>query len=894
MKKTFLIACISLFTYLANAQITAVDVEEGSNEVTVEDIIIVFKMHFDIGYTDWAEGVLQKYSGVMLRETLKGIDATYSLPKAEQFIWTVPSWPLKYMIENCPDELRLSLDKALREGRITPHGLPCTYETDASDLETLVRGLSYSDNIRQNAGRELSRDAKLTDVPSHSHILPTLLKNAGIDFLHIGCNPGSTSPDIPVLSFWEGKDGKRILLMNWAEYYGSGVLPPKNWPHKTWLAMIHTHENTGAPTPREVAAILKEAKLKMPKARIRIGEMKDFYDCLMEEEPNLPVIKGDMPDTWIHGYASNPRATKLARNMHRATYDTESLINLLNIWGVPQDNHQSHFDKAIENQILYDEHTFGIAMTHADQQNWKYNDEFLLNKSLGYYDYAETSWREKQNRIEMAERIVKPILRNGLRSLASNVAQKGKRVVVYNPSAWMRSDRVTMFLGVYQKKFKIYGLKNCATGEIIPVHNDDNLLSFDAKDIPAMGYITYQAITEPQEIISPTIFLDSINNIIENNYFKVEIDAHSGTISSAIDKKTGRELVDKNSSYRFGEIVHERFGQRNLNRYIDNYMKKGADWAIPEFGRFSVPEKDATEARGQVIKLKYDQMPNGVRISVFGSTHEAEPFKYITSYSLYAEEAYIEINCGINGKIPDPNPESTWMAFPFAIQKPDYHVMRLGGIVDPVRDFTDKTNMYYYFIHSSIALTDKQGGVALDTPDAPGISIDSTGLFKFSKQFIPKTGLIFSNLYNNQWGTNFTEWIEGSFNVTYRVRSFEGFDPSQYLVNPSEQSRSPLYAAFADGAGGNLAITNHGVNINKPGVVLTTFTSHKDGMLLRLWEKSGEAKEIEITLPSELSYNKAFKCNLRGIKTNDKPILIEQNRIKLKIEANAPVTLLMN
>ena len=38
----------------------------------------------------------------------------------------------------------------------------------------------------------------------------------------------------------------------------------------------------------------------------------------------------------------------------------------------------THIDNAVENMILYDEHTFGSAMTHADQHNWKYNDDFKI------------------------------------------------------------------------------------------------------------------------------------------------------------------------------------------------------------------------------------------------------------------------------------------------------------------------------------------------------------------------------------------------------------------------------------------------------------------------------------------------------------------------------------
>ena len=77
-----LLYLIILSTSFLTAQIEAVDTDEGSAKNNVTDIVIVFKMHFDIGYTNWAESVLQKYSNEMLEKTLKSIDETSSLPKS--------------------------------------------------------------------------------------------------------------------------------------------------------------------------------------------------------------------------------------------------------------------------------------------------------------------------------------------------------------------------------------------------------------------------------------------------------------------------------------------------------------------------------------------------------------------------------------------------------------------------------------------------------------------------------------------------------------------------------------------------------------------------------------------------------------------------------------------
>ena len=49
----------------------------------------------------------------------------------------------------------------------------------------------------------------MTDVPEHSWILPTVLANAGVRFLHLGCNAASQSPEVPDLFWWEGPDGSQ-------------------------------------------------------------------------------------------------------------------------------------------------------------------------------------------------------------------------------------------------------------------------------------------------------------------------------------------------------------------------------------------------------------------------------------------------------------------------------------------------------------------------------------------------------------------------------------------------------------------------------------------------------------------------------------------------------------
>ncbi len=167
----------------------------------LKEVIVVFKTHFDIGYTDYAESVVRKYGSSMIEGALANLDASLKLPADERFVWTLPAWPMQQILDRSKPSTKVRVETALKNGNFAIHALPFTIETESSDMENLARSFQFSSDIAKKYGLELPRDAKMTDVPSHSWFLPALLNNAGIKFLHIGCNPASSSPELPLL-FW--------------------------------------------------------------------------------------------------------------------------------------------------------------------------------------------------------------------------------------------------------------------------------------------------------------------------------------------------------------------------------------------------------------------------------------------------------------------------------------------------------------------------------------------------------------------------------------------------------------------------------------------------------------------------------------------------------------------
>ncbi|QIL41337.1 hypothetical protein G7074_19970 [Pedobacter sp. HDW13] len=203
-----ILAALLLFGFIhasaQNATATQSKVQQ-KNSLKVTDIWVVFKTHFDLGFTDLPENVFKRYREEMMDNALSVIEKSENAPKEKRFAWTVSGWPLQAQILGPlqTPERKARIEKAIKSGTLVVHGLPFTTHTESLDYEDLVRGLGFSSAVARKYGLPLPISAKMTDVPSHSWIMPTLLKQAGIQFLQLGCNPASQYPRFP--SYFGGK-----------------------------------------------------------------------------------------------------------------------------------------------------------------------------------------------------------------------------------------------------------------------------------------------------------------------------------------------------------------------------------------------------------------------------------------------------------------------------------------------------------------------------------------------------------------------------------------------------------------------------------------------------------------------------------------------------------------
>ena len=858
----------------------------------LEEVIVVFKTHFDIGYTDFAESVVRKYGSSMIEGALYNLEASMEMPREERFVWTLPAWPMQQVLDRSTPTTKSKVETALKNGNFAIHALPITFETEASDLENLARCFQFSTDISKKYGLDLSRDAKMTDVPSHSWFLPTLLKNAGVDFLHLGCNPASKSPEIPLLFWWEGPDGSQLMTMYYEKYYGTDLVSPEGWPFKTWLALIPTNDNQGAPPAEEVKQILQKIHELAPNAKIKIGRISDFYDALTKENPVLPVVKGDMPDTWIHGYMSMPKEVKTSRQVRRDMFAYEALNAQLNLWTESPLDISEMIEKAAENSLLFDEHTFGLAMSHGQAGHWAYGDEFKLLRSQGIYEPIEKSWKEKGERIYEAEKKIMPNYKDELGRLAHEINIEKPHLTVYNSLAWQRTGMVK--LQILSNQIQGNGLKDLFSGKIIPFTNNGNVIHFIAEDIPAMGYKTYVPVEIALET-TKTLKVNKHDHIIENEYFKIQLDPSKGSVNSIIDKRTDREMVNQTSEYGFGNYLYERFSKEQTDAYANSYIKAGWHWAVAELGRPGLSEEPYRIVKESEARISYQEDALKISAVMHFDKNEKNPHDYSLIVSLYHGQPYVELNWAIHSKEAEPWPEAGWIPFSLNVKNPSFKVGRLGGVVDPAKDFIKGSNFDYFFLSTGIAVVDENGnGFGISSPDVPGISLDRPGLWKYSGEFIPEKPNVFFNLYNNQWSTNFTEWIEGSWNTRFYLWSIDNYENEKDLITPSEETRMPLKAAFSEGYNGSLPASKQGISLSKQGILITAFGPNPDdaGTLLRIWEQAGNTVECMVSLPDNLKVDYAQPVNLRGVNLGEK-IQITGGKFKIKVDSYKPYSFIL-
>lgn len=352
----------------------------------INKILVLFKTHLDVGFTDFAGTVLQKYREEYIPGALRTARQLRESGTTERLIWTTGSFLIWDYLQTADENARREMENAIRAGDISWHGLPCTTHTELLNESLFAYGLSLSQDLDARFGRK-TIGAKMTDVPGHTAAMIPALAKAGIQFLHIGVNPASTVPDVPEVFLWQFEDKEIVVMYNHG--YGDFTMIPGTG---TAVYFAHTGDNHGPQSAEDIRRVYQELSEQYPDAELCAADLNILAQEVLKIKETLPVFTKEIGDTWIHGVGSDPWKVRQFRELLRQEPE----------WS------EGERAAAFRKLLLVPEHTWGMDIkTHlADHDHYIRSEFEQVRKTAPNYQKVESSWEEQRDYVRQAMKVL--------------------------------------------------------------------------------------------------------------------------------------------------------------------------------------------------------------------------------------------------------------------------------------------------------------------------------------------------------------------------------------------------------------------------------------------------------------------------------------------------------
>lgn len=399
---------------LARAGIAGQAAGDAADEA-VRRVLVVFKCHLDVGFTDTQANVMTTYFTKYYPLAIETAARRRQEGKS-RYVWTTGSWLLYEYLEQASGEDRRRMEEAVGSGDIAWHALPFSWQTEMLDRSTIEGCLGFASALDARFGRKTIA-GKMTDVPGHSRGLVAPLAAGGIRLLDIGVNSASTPLEVPDLFLWKEPGGASIAVLYHRHDYGSVVRVPGS---DLAVAVEVRTDNSGPHTPEEIDQMHAKLQRQFPRAQVSAATLSEVATAMEPARAALPVVTGEIGDTWIYGAASDP--PKIARYREMARLRGEWLASKRFQTGDATDR------QLLRRLVLAVEHTWGTdTKRYIDHEHYAPKD-LALYLDKPNYQVMERSWQEKRDDIDAG-------VRNLPGSLRTEAEERLRRLRVTAPNS---------------------------------------------------------------------------------------------------------------------------------------------------------------------------------------------------------------------------------------------------------------------------------------------------------------------------------------------------------------------------------------------------------------------------------------------------------------------------
>ena len=371
-------------------KLQGIDTDGIPQDLSVEQVHVIYKSHIDIGFTESEHKLVHDIINWQLPVAIGQANQMRENGMEEYFAWTLPSWFIWQALETKTVEAKKELEEAILKGDIVWTATPFTPHTEFMSASLFEHAIKISKRLDKRFGKKTIA-AKFTDVPGNTVGMLEILAQNDIKLIHVGVNHMSAVPDVPSEFVWRDKKGNEVIVMYCRGYGNTMKFPGTN----VVLAQAFIGDNMELQSQEDVVEVINGLKAGYPNAEVRATSYSDFAQEVLFSKEHLPVIEGEIGDSWIHGCGTDPLKTAQDRALSRLrdkwimsgelVVDSKECIDFSN------------------NLMLIAEHTWGVShLPHLnDLVNWD-NPSFHSVRHRGNYKTLEASWQEQRDYIEYA------------------------------------------------------------------------------------------------------------------------------------------------------------------------------------------------------------------------------------------------------------------------------------------------------------------------------------------------------------------------------------------------------------------------------------------------------------------------------------------------------------
>lgn len=755
-------------------------------------VYLVQHTHTDIGYT--------KPQTEILTEHLRYIDyaveyceATASYPDDARFRWTCEaSWAVDEWLRIRPREQVEKFLDFVRRGQIEVTAM----FFNMSELSGEGNYRAFLEPLERFRELEIPVvTAMQNDVNGVAWCLADYLPDLGVKYITMGSNGHRAGIpfDRPTLYRWESPSGKSLLAFRADHYHTAnswgidrgdmagverGVfsyierLRRRGYDFPIVAAQYSGYLTDNSPPSMQECALIRAWNECYAWPKLRSATAHEFLERIDEEYGDrLPVYRAAYPDFWTDGFGSAARETAASRKTQADMTVVEGMLSMAARQG---DASAAMLDEEIRrirrNLLFYDEHTFGAAESIRDPM----------------CENAQVQWAEKGSYVWEALKSAQMLYETAAGRLQGMLYRSTRpTLTLFNASGAERSALATVYIDYEiipeNRAFRIVDERGEALAvQPIRSRREGRYYAVWADRVPAMGYKTYEIVLDEGRAAAPQS-LDAAEGVAENDFYRMEFDPGRGGIRSLVDKQLGAELVDAGSEWSLGGVVYESLeGDRNQmeRKVFEKYSREGlrdvrftgADLG-PIYGsyRFEGRLAGCDEAYGVHVEVR-----------------------------LYRRVKRIEL-CYSLRRLPERDPSSIYVAFPFALERGRLAFDVPGGLLRAGENQIPGSTASWNTVQSFATARNGEAQVIVSSDQVPLFLMGELLRDPYRLPRDYERPHLFSWVMNNYWTTNFRASQEGELRWSYALTSEEGSSEASAAAF-GQDNRLPLYVRVVPAA----------------------------------------------------------------------------------------------